>query len=122
MGSNASPQGDVYSYGVLLLEMITGRRPTDDIFRDGLNLHRFVEMAFPGRVMDIIDPQLFTAEQDGENNGNVQGMITPNGRTAKCLASLVRVGLLCSKHSPEERMGMKDVINELNGIKKTLFK
>lgn len=27
-------QGDVYSYGVFLLEMFMGRRPTDEMFRD----------------------------------------------------------------------------------------
>ena len=47
MGSKASTCGDVYSYGILLLEMFTGKMPTDDMFQDGLNLHNYVKMALP---------------------------------------------------------------------------
>jgi len=35
MGSEASTYGDMYSFGMLILEMITGRRPTDERFEDG---------------------------------------------------------------------------------------
>ncbi|KAI8030067.1 putative receptor-like protein kinase, partial [Camellia lanceoleosa] len=47
LGSEMSTDGDVYSYGILLLEMITGKRPTDSIFEEGLNLHTFSRMALP---------------------------------------------------------------------------
>ncbi|XP_030964938.1 putative receptor-like protein kinase At3g47110 [Quercus lobata] len=51
MGGEVSTEGDVYSYGVLVLEMFTGRRPTDDMFKDGLNLHNFVKMCLPKRLI-----------------------------------------------------------------------
>uniref|UniRef100_A0A6N2M2Z9 non-specific serine/threonine protein kinase n=1 Tax=Salix viminalis TaxID=40686 RepID=A0A6N2M2Z9_SALVM len=54
MGGEASTQGDVYSYGIVLLEMFTGKRPTDSMFTGDFNLHSFVEAALPGRVMEII--------------------------------------------------------------------
>ena len=47
MGLEISTAGDVYSYGVILLEMITGRRPTDDAFGGGLSLRGLVEAALP---------------------------------------------------------------------------
>ncbi|MCI05987.1 kinase-like protein, partial [Trifolium medium] len=39
MGSEISTYGDMYSFGVLMLEMLTGRRPTNEMFEDGQNLH-----------------------------------------------------------------------------------
>uniref|UniRef100_A0A7N2LF11 non-specific serine/threonine protein kinase n=1 Tax=Quercus lobata TaxID=97700 RepID=A0A7N2LF11_QUELO len=47
MGNEVSTFGDIYSYGILLLEMFTGKRPTDNIFKDDLNLHDFVRGALP---------------------------------------------------------------------------
>ncbi|XP_016651449.1 PREDICTED: probable LRR receptor-like serine/threonine-protein kinase At3g47570 [Prunus mume] len=59
MGSEVSTNGEVYSFGILMLEMFTGKRPTDDMFYGDLNLHTFVKMAFPERVMEIADSTLF---------------------------------------------------------------
>ena len=62
MGGEVSTEGDVYSYGVLVLEMFTGRRPTDDMFKDGLNLHNFVKMSLPKRLIQVVDPMLLPRE------------------------------------------------------------
>ena len=48
MGSQLSTNGDVYSFKIFLLEMFTGRRPTDELFKDDLNLHNFVKLALSG--------------------------------------------------------------------------
>ncbi|GJX18155.1 kinase-like domain-containing protein [Tanacetum coccineum] len=47
--------GDVYRFGILLLEVMTGRKPMDDMFNEGLNLHKFAYMALPDHVIDVID-------------------------------------------------------------------
>ncbi|XP_066333943.1 probable LRR receptor-like serine/threonine-protein kinase At3g47570 [Miscanthus floridulus] len=54
-GGQVSLCGDVFSFGVLLLEMFTGKSPTDAMFVDGLTLQGFVEIAFPEKLMDIVD-------------------------------------------------------------------
>ncbi|KAL0327411.1 UNVERIFIED_CONTAM: putative LRR receptor-like serine/threonine-protein kinase [Sesamum angustifolium] len=58
MGRESSTYGDVYSYGILLLELFTGKSPTDDVFTNGLTIHSFAKMAIPERVMEIVDPKL----------------------------------------------------------------
>ncbi|XP_026459900.1 probable LRR receptor-like serine/threonine-protein kinase At3g47570 [Papaver somniferum] len=59
MGREVSTNGDVYSYGILLLEMFTGRRPTDDMFKDGSSLHTFAKTSLlTNQVMQIIDPDI----------------------------------------------------------------
>ncbi|MQM14333.1 hypothetical protein Taro_047265 [Colocasia esculenta] len=56
MGGDVSTEGDVYSYGILLLEMFTGLRPTDGTFKDGSTLREHAKVVFPERVMEILDP------------------------------------------------------------------
>ena len=137
MGGEASIEGDVYSYGILLLEMFIGKRPSDDMFKDGHNLHNFVEMALPEKLVQIVDPILLPREVDEapiaivatteDNNGNgmqvdeeAQGIsnfrqMDPN--VHKCIASILEIGLACSMESPKDRMKMKEVTRELHLIK-----
>ncbi|XP_058089371.1 probable LRR receptor-like serine/threonine-protein kinase At3g47570 [Magnolia sinica] len=115
MGGKASTHGDVYSYGILLLEMITGKRPTDDMFKDNQSLHHIAESAFPEQVMEIIDPRLLLEDaeaiQDNENHNNLRN------RMHDCLVSLVSIGVSCSAESPKERMKMRDVVMEMHAIR-----
>ncbi|XP_028955872.1 probable LRR receptor-like serine/threonine-protein kinase At3g47570 [Malus domestica] len=65
MGHEVWPQGDVYSYGILLLEMFTGKRPTGDMFQGFSNLHNYVKAALPELVLDIVDPVLIQEKGEG---------------------------------------------------------
>ncbi|XP_057841513.2 brassinosteroid LRR receptor kinase [Cryptomeria japonica] len=106
LGCMMSPRGDVYSYGILLLEMLTRKRPTDSLFDGALNLHKWVKRAFPDRSVEVADKNLLV-EGAGQKN-------------AACVISLMRVGLLCSADSPEARPTMRDVSNLLQEIQQDL--
>ena len=64
VSSEVSMNGDMYSLGILILEMLTGRRPTDEIFEDGKNLHNFVENSFPDNLLQILDPSLVPKHEE----------------------------------------------------------
>ncbi|GMH00685.1 hypothetical protein Nepgr_002524, partial [Nepenthes gracilis] len=118
LGSKASVEGDVYSYGILLLEMITGRRPTDQMFNGGLSLHKSAVMALPDQVIEIADPRLLGDDIDGSNSSRIQRSDTAHADGLKeCLNSMVRIGVACSLEPPQDRMSISDVIHELQSIK-----
>ena len=143
MGGEASTEGDVYSYGVLVLEMFTGRRPTDDMFKDGLNLHNFVKMSLPKRLIQVVDPMLLPREVEGmgvatavmmatkeddnynkievEEANNTEDFRHIDVDMQKCLLSVLNIGILCSLESPKERINMEEVIKELQMVKSTLL-
>ncbi|XP_020236209.1 probable LRR receptor-like serine/threonine-protein kinase At3g47570 isoform X1 [Cajanus cajan] len=119
VGSEVSMNGDMYSFGVLMLEMLTGRRPTDEIFEGGQNLYSFVKNSFPNNLLQILDPSLVPAHGQAtieeENNHNLTSAVE------KCLISLIKVGLACSVESPNERMNIVDVTRELSKIRRVFL-
>ncbi|KAL5799606.1 hypothetical protein ACOSQ4_032490 [Xanthoceras sorbifolium] len=118
LGSEVSTNGDVYSYGILLLEMVTRRKPTDDMFEGDLNLHSFARMALPDRVLDIVDPILVNEEVVAPND-RMRQEISNNRK--ECLISMVRIGVACSMESPQDRMNISNVVHELQLVRNTLL-
>ncbi|KAL5568492.1 hypothetical protein UlMin_025067 [Ulmus minor] len=127
MGGEASTQGDVYSFGILILEIFTARRPTDQLFKDVYTLHNFVKTATPERLVEIVDPYLLSQEIEettlrGINRNIVESqheisesdnLSHMNAKTRNCLLSVLEIGLACSRESPRERATMNDVTMEL---------
>ena len=78
------------------------KRPTDDMFSDGLDIVKFVEANFPDRMFQIVDPELLEAQHDFSGETSV----SMNEKSLECLISVINIGLHCTKASPKERMGM----------------
>ncbi|KAL2454502.1 putative LRR receptor-like serine/threonine-protein kinase [Abeliophyllum distichum] len=123
MGSQVSTLGDVYSFGILLLEMFTGKSPIDHIFKDGRSLHSFVKAALPDRVAEIVDPVLVDECKSVETNSNNARNkdYTNSHKLKECFVSVFEVGLACSVSTARERLRMSDAANELLSIRNVVL-
>ena len=115
LGNEVSIPGDVYSYGVLLLEMFTGKRPTDGEFGEALGLHKYVQMALPDRVIDVVDYQVLSKDRDGD--ANTSNPDTKGDITISCVTSILHIGVSCSKETPTDRMQIGEALKELLTIR-----
>ncbi|CAL4905013.1 unnamed protein product [Urochloa decumbens] len=116
MDGNVSIQGDVYSYGVLLLEMFTGKRPTDSSFQGGQTFQSYVAACYPDRIMEIIESTLLPMD-NGFSCDEIDA-----GKLQECMVSIFRVGLQCSQESSRARMDIRSAIRDLEAVKDALRK
>jgi serine/threonine protein kinase len=116
-GNMVSAHGDIYSYGILVLETITGNRPTDSRFREGLSLREFVVLALRNRTMDAVDTRLSV---EPENELHTIGDSSSYKRKTDCIASLQSIGVSCTQELPSSRMSTEGIIKELLAVKNSL--
>ncbi|ONM55069.1 putative leucine-rich repeat receptor-like serine/threonine-protein kinase At2g24130 [Zea mays] len=111
-GSNTTTKGDVYSFGVLVLEMVTRRKPTDDMFEAGLSLHKWVKAHYHGRADAVVDQALVRMVRDQ----------TPEVRRMSDVAigELLELGILCSQDQASARPTMMDAADDLDRLKRYL--
>ncbi|KAF7806609.1 PTI1-like tyrosine-protein kinase [Senna tora] len=99
MWGKVSESCDVYSFGILLLELVTGRKPIEKL-PNGLK-RTITEWAEPliaqGRFRDLVDPRL---------RGNYD---------ENQVKQTVNVAALCVQTEPEMRPNMKQVVSYLKG-------
>ncbi|KAB2595922.1 LRR receptor-like serine/threonine-protein kinase [Pyrus ussuriensis x Pyrus communis] len=123
MGHEVWTQGDVYSYGILLLEMFTGMRPTSDMFQGTSNLHNFVKAALPEQVVEIVDPVLVQEKEEGETSAYqcfTKASTKIHIKIEESLISILEIGLACSAELPRERLDVTDVVAEMCRIRNKL--
>ncbi|KAL9422448.1 hypothetical protein AB3S75_034674 [Citrus x aurantiifolia] len=121
LGSEVSINGDVYSYGILLLELVTRKKPVDSMFEGDMNLHNFARMALPDHVVDIVDSTLLSDDEDLAVHGNQRLRQARINSKIECLVAMVRIGVACSMESPGDRMNMTNVVRQLQSIKNILL-
>ncbi|XP_017696603.1 LRR receptor-like serine/threonine-protein kinase FEI 1 [Phoenix dactylifera] len=92
----ATEKTDVYSFGVLVLEVLSGKRPTDSSFiGKGLNILGWLNfLVLEDRQREIIDPHC-------------------DGVQIESLDALLSVAIQCVSSAPEERPTMHRVVQLL---------
>ncbi|XP_019155354.1 PREDICTED: probable LRR receptor-like serine/threonine-protein kinase At3g47570 [Ipomoea nil] len=129
-GANATTCGDVYSYGIFLLEILTGKRPTYDFSSDGCSsLFEYVETALPDEVMKIVDPLLLACQESSNHGIRGKEQLKNPGKLVEIeerkmddfFISVFKLGLCCASRSPMDRGNIKDVARELQKIRNAFF-
>ncbi|KAK9187166.1 hypothetical protein WN944_018557 [Citrus x changshan-huyou] len=121
VGNEVSTIGDVYSYGILLLELMIREKPSDIMFEGDMNLHKFAKMALSNHVKDIVDSILLNDDEKLVVRGDQKQTQAKINIIIECVISMVRIGVACSMESPQDRMKMTNVVHELQSIKNTLL-
>ncbi|KAK3027502.1 hypothetical protein RJ639_040217 [Escallonia herrerae] len=94
--SRLTEKSDVYSYGIVLLELLTGRKAVDN----ESNLHHLIlSKTANNAVMETVDPDISTTCKDlGE------------------VKKVFQLALLCTKRQPSERPTMHEVVRVLGSL------
>ena len=110
MGGQPTIHGDVYSFGVLLLEMFTRKKPTNELFGETLPSTAIPKLALPERVLDIAD------------NSILHSSLRVGFPIAECLTLVLELGLRCWEQFPMNRLTVREVVKQLYTIKGRFFK
>ncbi|KAK9178230.1 hypothetical protein WN943_027420 [Citrus x changshan-huyou] len=105
-----STRGDVYSYGIMLMETFTGKKPTDEIFIGELSLSRWVNDLLPISVMEVIDTNLLSGEE------------RYFAAKEQSLLSILNLATECTIESPGKRINAREIVTGLLKIRDTLVK
>ncbi|TVU43361.1 hypothetical protein EJB05_09825, partial [Eragrostis curvula] len=99
-------KSDVYSFGVVLLELLTGRRPVEPEYGEGSS------------IVDWVRRKVAGGGEGGLRDVMAAGWADQTGEARDEMVLTLRVALLCTSRSPQERPSMRDVVSMLQEAKR----
>ncbi|MQM12320.1 hypothetical protein Taro_045238 [Colocasia esculenta] len=96
-------KSDIYSYGVVLMELLTGKRPIEPEFGEYQDIVGWVREKLGSRrgAEEVLDPDV------GGHCKHVQ----------EEMVLVLRIAVLCTARSPKDRPSMRDVLTMLGEAK-----
>ncbi|CAN0916205.1 Receptor protein kinase-like protein ZAR1 [Linum grandiflorum] len=97
-----SQKWDVYSYGVILLEMLTGRSPLVHVGTSDMDVVHWIQLCIEEEkpLVDVLDPFLAPDLEKEEEE----------------IVAVLKVAIACVHASPERRPAMRHVLDALNRL------
>ncbi|CAN4081858.1 unnamed protein product [Withania somnifera] len=96
---------DVYSFGIVMMEVFTRRRPSDEMFTGDLSLKQWINDSLPIRVEQIVDANLIRQKEEALNE------------KMQCFVSVMELALNCTAVSPDARIYVKEALLALQKIR-----
>ncbi|MBA0649011.1 hypothetical protein Goklo_016625 [Gossypium klotzschianum] len=96
-----SQKWDVYSYGVILLEMITGRSPVVHVGTSEMDLVNWIQLCIEEKkpLSDVLDPYL-----------------APDADKEEEIIAVLKITMACVHSGPERRPTMRHVLDALDRL------
>ncbi|XP_031285401.1 receptor kinase-like protein Xa21 isoform X2 [Pistacia vera] len=99
-----SKNGDVYSFGIMVMETFTRKKPIDEIFTEEMSLRSWVGDSLCETVMKVVDTNLLMDDEQFS-------------KKEECVSSILSLAMECTRESPEERINIKEAVNRLLKIR-----
>ncbi|KAK8660674.1 hypothetical protein V6N13_051589 [Hibiscus sabdariffa] len=100
---HVSPKSDVYCLGIVILEIMTGKYPSQYMNDgdSGIDIVQWAQSSISANhVEKLIDPEILAS-----GSASIDQMIT-----------IIQIGAACTKNNPDQRLSLNEAINKIQEI------